>query len=289
MARHFLCIGAQRAGTSWLFANLRQHPEVWIPPLKELHYFDGWLPLPLICSILDPRSFWLYKEAVTRLLWPKGDWDRSHPGWYLRCLLMPRTDRWYTSLFSGMGRVVGDLTPAYATIGETRVRRARALLPDAKIIYILRDPTERVWSQTALHFAHWWGKGMDSVGEEQIDLYLRRGRYVRHSEYLCNLAAWEQHYPPAQIGVFFYDQLAEAPAEFLAQVCRFLQVDDDGSLFPQSIQERHNASRSTDIPPHIAQTLAGQFLGQVEQLHKRFGNAYTARWLHNTLRAAGGR
>ena len=36
----FLGIGTARAGTTWLHANLRRHPEIWLPPLKELHYFD---------------------------------------------------------------------------------------------------------------------------------------------------------------------------------------------------------------------------------------------------------
>ena len=36
----FLCIGAQKAGTTWLHAQLRSHPKVWLPPIKELHYFD---------------------------------------------------------------------------------------------------------------------------------------------------------------------------------------------------------------------------------------------------------
>ena len=36
----FLCIGAQRSGTTWLYQNLRRHPEIWMPPAKEIHYFD---------------------------------------------------------------------------------------------------------------------------------------------------------------------------------------------------------------------------------------------------------
>lgn len=36
----FLGIGAQRAGTTWLYENLRCHPEVFLPEHKELHYFD---------------------------------------------------------------------------------------------------------------------------------------------------------------------------------------------------------------------------------------------------------
>ena len=36
----FLIVGAQRAGTTWLHRVLRQHPALWLAPVKELHYFD---------------------------------------------------------------------------------------------------------------------------------------------------------------------------------------------------------------------------------------------------------
>ena len=36
----FLVVGAQKAGTTWLYRSLRTHPQVWMPREKELHYFD---------------------------------------------------------------------------------------------------------------------------------------------------------------------------------------------------------------------------------------------------------
>lgn len=36
----FMCIGAQKSGTTWLHRQLRNHPQIWLPPVKELHYFD---------------------------------------------------------------------------------------------------------------------------------------------------------------------------------------------------------------------------------------------------------
>lgn len=44
----FICIGAQKAGTTWLYENLKQHPEIMLNETKELHYFDKeylWKPL----------------------------------------------------------------------------------------------------------------------------------------------------------------------------------------------------------------------------------------------------
>jgi hypothetical protein len=36
----FFCVGAQKGGTSWLYQQLQSHPDFWMPPIKELHYFD---------------------------------------------------------------------------------------------------------------------------------------------------------------------------------------------------------------------------------------------------------
>ena len=36
----FLCVGAQKGGTTWLYQQLDSHPDFWMPPVKELHYFD---------------------------------------------------------------------------------------------------------------------------------------------------------------------------------------------------------------------------------------------------------
>src|ERR1700693_6546256 len=36
----FLCVGAHKSGTTWLYRQLDSHPDFWMPPIKELHYFD---------------------------------------------------------------------------------------------------------------------------------------------------------------------------------------------------------------------------------------------------------
>ncbi len=36
----FLCVGAQKGGTSWLYQQLASHPDFWMPPIKEVRYFD---------------------------------------------------------------------------------------------------------------------------------------------------------------------------------------------------------------------------------------------------------
>lgn len=104
----FMCIGAQRAGTSWLGHHLRQHPDVLIRK-KEIHYFDRETVFnrPLRERFRSRRYRKLFARALKRHLgrreWPALAWD-------LRFYLGARNDRWYASLFDKPeGLIAGDL------------------------------------------------------------------------------------------------------------------------------------------------------------------------------------
>ncbi|MBK7919375.1 MAG: sulfotransferase [Chloroflexi bacterium] len=73
MKPDFLCIGAQKAGTTWLYQALRQHPQVSMPPIKENHYFDrGKRPYALDL---------LSKHAPTRRRFLRWLRDGLRSGW----------------------------------------------------------------------------------------------------------------------------------------------------------------------------------------------------------------
>lgn len=72
MLPHFLCIGAQKAGTTWLHTNLTQQKDLWLPPIKEIHYFDyreNYFPLALKDQLFGnhPRNRRWRRIAKNRL------------------------------------------------------------------------------------------------------------------------------------------------------------------------------------------------------------------------------
>ncbi len=133
-----MCIGAQKAGTTWLYQNLRQHPEIWLPPIKEIHYFDRSNRL-LILDALRGQS---ERYMLWRWLEPAIQDMRKNPqhiGWYMEFFLSTRGDRWYEKLFqNATHQQAGDITPAYARLSLPQVQHVYQLLPNAKIIYMLR-------------------------------------------------------------------------------------------------------------------------------------------------------
>lgn len=277
----FLCIGAPKAGTSWLYHNIKLHPNVRMPPIKEIGYFDGLIPaLPLVASVFDPTTWTARKTTLHRLRTGYARRNRKLVQWCLRFLVLPRSDKWYTSLFSpDQGQITGDITPTYASMSTTRVAKVHALLPNTKIIYLLRNPITQIWSHTAMHFSFWGRRGLDEITNKEIQDYLDKRKRSKITSYLGNLQTWMRFYPESQAFVGFYDQLTQDPVVLFKDICRFLGLEDPSSVTPEAILRKHNVGRYPEIPDTFNRYLARQYHKQIEQLHRRFHNQYTADWL----------
>lgn len=150
----FLCVGAAKAGTSWLHAQLQRHPECHFREIKELHYFSA-LEAGRLGAELDKHRRWQVdllerlarggqapNDAQARRLADRGAWIdvlesgvEDVPG--------------YLGYLRGGGdgkKVAGELTPAYALLPETRLRAMAKMAPDVRFLYLMRDPVERLWS-----------------------------------------------------------------------------------------------------------------------------------------------
>src|SRR5215813_12739338 len=131
----FLCVGAQKAGTSWLYRQLEPHPDFWMPPVKELHYLDS---LNRTKRRLSPRS---NDERDACFLESINDLSmRSHID----------LDS-YGQLFCHKGPLLsGDISPAYSTLTDEIIERVVDHFPNLKVVFLARDPVERAWSQLSM-------------------------------------------------------------------------------------------------------------------------------------------
>lgn len=182
-------IGAMKCGTTALHAALDEHPQIVMSRPKELNFFFG-------PARGDARTPW---TAGNR--WRGVDW--------------------YTGHFPADARLGGESSPGYTSPDHPGVAgRMAALLPAARLVYLVRDPLVRALSQYDHHRAE---------GSERRDLadalcdpasqYLARGRY--HERLLPFLA----HYPRERILVVAQEDLAAARATTLRRVCAFVGVD----------------------------------------------------------------
>jgi hypothetical protein len=280
----FIGIGAQKSGTSWLHTNLEKHPQIWLPPMKELHYLDQG-PAPLAKRLFGDSKRMKrgrkYLIDTIRAL-PRGG-RLSDVSWALRYSLAPRNDAWYGSLFpEEPGKIAGEVCPGYARIRGEAVGRIRRLMPNVKVIYFLRNPLERPWSYARQHFKlrgpnDGYGT-LDKVPLAEMQAFLKRDR-EGHSDLYGAVAAWERYFGPEQMFIGFFDDLAKDPRAMLKRVLDFLGVDSSEAVIPATVQRSPNPGRPPQMPPEIRAYLAGLHHEQLIKLHARFDNACTAAWL----------
>ena len=199
----FLIIGAPKAGSTALHAALAQHPQLYLSPVKEPKFFmcDG-PPAPQ----RGPGDAHSVREWI---------WERDR----------------YESLFASAPDAArkGESTPFYLWDRDAH-RRMRALVPDVKLIAVLRDPVDRAYS----NWTHMWCDGLEpeasfvqaclaepervARGWAPFWRYLELGRY---GEQLEDLYRW---FPPAQVHLLRYRDLVDEHDRTLDRICEFLGV-----------------------------------------------------------------
>jgi len=278
-----LCFGTTRAGTTFLHKYLRLHPRVWLPPQKELHYF----------SFQRSRGFGnrkhlkhLKKIVPSMMQAVRGKrGPASELGWQMRYLFGSRSDRWYERLYDVPPPLVtGMIEPTYAVIEADQIRSLHDLMPDVRLIYMMRDPIERAWSSVTKSCAKNKNRRMSEVTDAEMYEKLDRSA-IRMSCYADHLARWEAIYRGREILFGFFEEIENEPATFVERVCRFLDIQPLDEAVLADAAEPVNDTRKfkTEIPLHIERYMAERLAASTRVLHERFGGHATS-W-HQRIQA----
>jgi hypothetical protein len=206
----FLIIGAQKSGTSSLYRYLAQHPQVRESVLKEVHYFDGGLEDGIDTHALGER------------------WYRAH---------FPRRSE------MAPGARTFEASPLYL-LHPLAAERIAALMPQVKLVAILRNPTDRALS----HYFHNVrnnalrafkedlppGAAMDAEAARLADV-LARGDYKSEAyraytykargRYLEQLQRYMDRFPAENLLVLSAEDLFADPAGLMGRLTDFLGLD----------------------------------------------------------------
>lgn len=155
---YLFCLGATKAGTSWLWDHLAAHPECHFRTIKEYNFFFLSDAASFGAAIVQGEQKIARQEARLASLAPgERAWAARHLAdlrdW--QRLLERRAvdlDAYRDFLTAGCGwrRLVGDITPAYGLLGGKRLRVMMDLAEDVRFLYLIRDPLARLWSHVRM-------------------------------------------------------------------------------------------------------------------------------------------
>lgn len=205
MRPNYLVIGAQKCATSSVCDLLGQHPDVFMTDPKEPFFF-------------------------------------SHDEVYARGL------GWYESLFDAAGpaAAVGEGSTTYTQRGlyPRAAERVAEHLPGARLIYVVRDPLERIRS----HWMHLRSKGgRETLPFEQA--VMTRPEYVDHSLYSAQLEPYAPYEADGRLLVVFFEDFRADPEGELRRVFAFLGVDPSAWVPEDAAGVRHRSAEGRADTP----------------------------------------
>lgn len=207
MLPNFLVVGAGKAGTTSLYKYLEQHPEIFMSPVKEPNYFA------LKGMEVDYRS----PDAKNRI----NKWSVTSLASYQELFM-------YAEGFKARG----EASPLYL-YSPIAPKEIKSEIPDAKIIVILRNPTDRAFSS----YLHLRKNRRERIASFEMALNEESRRIEDNWEWIWHytqvglygeqLGRYKEYFSKDRILVIFFEDLINARRSTLQLVYRFLNVNEN--------------------------------------------------------------
>lgn len=219
---NFLCVGAGKSGTTALYHYLKQHPEVFLPHQKELHFF-AWQDLADFNG--GPGT------------------EHSRSDW---CKTLSQYERMFVD--AAGYKLIGDISPSYLHAPNAPAL-IKQILGAPKIIILLRNPVDKVISQ----FMHLRRDGReklnfpDALNAESKRIEAKWGaiyHYVCTSKYSQDVARYQYVFGVENVGVWKFDSFVQESEETMREICAFLNIDIEFQFSPPEKINRSGKPRS---------------------------------------------
>ena len=218
---NFLIVGAAKSGTTSLYAYLKQHPQVYMSPVKETNFFafEG-----------EELNF-------------SGGIKQG----YLADFKTNIQD--YRAQFQGINNeiAIGEASPSYLYIPKA-VERIEYYIPNVKIIVILRNPIDRAYS----HFLHHirdrlvpysdFSQALQAEPQRIVDNWWWDYHYIQVGLYYKQLKRYVDKFNRERIKVYLYEDFKTNSLSVIQDIFQFLDVDR------QFIPDMSAKLNSTGIP-----------------------------------------
>jgi hypothetical protein len=220
---NFICVGAERAGTTPLWRVLRQHPDVFMPEHKETHFFT---------RLFDRNPLVLYEAQYFGA-------SRGH-------------------------RAIGESTPEYMRFPEVPGLLRKALGPDLKLIFCLRDPIRRAFSQYHLRCRlleenESFARALE-LEPQRIRANRYRGMrtaYVGGSLYARQIEYFLEVFPKESMFFMVLEEdLVKERARMVTRLCEFLDIRSDVPLDLDVRNTSNVAPRVVIVPQGETRTVS---------------------------------
>ena len=235
--KHLICLGAAKAGTTWLSEQCRRHPSFFMPPMKEIHYFQSvYGQVDRLAPIRRLNQVAKFLSSSTIAIEGADDEKKRQrlmrrqarlAKWYALYAAGRIDEKWYLRLFDGAesDQFLCDFSAASCKVSVAGVEAMYRLSGQTYVVYILRDPFDRLVSHTKFH-AKFVGdiKWMRRAKRAEVESYVRDRSLIEDSLYAHRIEQFREKFGKDRLLLLDFDELRRQPVEFLNRLSAFLNV-----------------------------------------------------------------
>lgn len=194
----FLIVGVQKAGTTSIYGYLKQHPQVYMSPVKETNFFST-----------D---------------WEKHTEKKSDTG------KKKRIDSWekYCELFQEVTDeiAIGEASPNYLANYKTSSEMIQRYVPDVNMIAILRNPVDRAYSDYLMHLRDGINVGKVRSLREQAKFHADTSATIKKGFYYTPVKHYFDTFGKEKVKIILYDDLSKNSLGTMQDIYKFIGVDN---------------------------------------------------------------
>ena len=245
----FLGIGAQKSGTTWLYKNLKEHPEIFLPQTKEIHFFDWYFykSINWYCSYFRDAKRYQKKGEITPC---------------------------YSTLSEEKIKAIQEMNPKLKIILLLRnpIERAwsQAVMNLSKNNGKVKN-FELVDLFTIIKIAtSKRKKDFHLIKKEEFINHFNHSRSIERGNYLKIIKKWSKFFPENQIFIGDYNQLQKSPQKLLNRIFTFLDTElvTDWVNFPLTNRINTTKKDHTKIPNELYEYLSKMYDKDIKELRK---------------------
>lgn len=280
----FICIGAQKGGTQWLYDQLAFHPDVWMTPIKELHVFDrskgAFRGARRLYRRVDSDLEAVNSKRVAGAGRPLVERDVRFLKSFVDLIRNKRlvedpTGRIeaYAELFREKGhQLTGDVTPAYSKLGGDEVARITHRFPEARTLFIAREPVERLWSSFCMALRQDRLGGSNPVTPASVIAFARQKPVAARSFPSAIVERWRSSARPGRFALFFFDDLRRDAAGLRARILAHIGADPERPSGDLDASFNRKSQRSKlDLTADIRAALVDHFAEELVRCEQVLG------------------
>ncbi len=230
-----LGVGAQKAGTTWLYEYIQNSPNANFGQLKEYHFWN---------SILSAKQGKTTKKNKKLLSKPISELSSCE---LLRMTMLINKsyyELYFNSIINSGFSITGDITPQYARIISKGLHTIKGRLENygfsVKVIYLIRDPIERLWSNIRMEKNLYSSIGKEVSDSEAMKLHYKRDRWRFDSEYDKVIINLRDSFKEENIYIGVYEEMFTK--DKVKELSDFVGIEYNFSMLEKKI----NSSRKSE-------------------------------------------